>query len=496
MSNDRTRAPATNIGQGFGGQSSWNSSIWADRLGGKKVVNLAEWTGANVPGADQHVSDTPLEAKTGSSSLLSSSESDGWGARPNLPWNTVKSSSAGLSRNSGMTTSPIQTRSSDRNASALQESADPSYFALQRPSGGAPNQKGYLNSGSEGISPSGDGMSLGTIGGFRPEGRRHANASSAFGGSPVGSGFPMRTGLSSPLDGTGSDSVSNSMAMSSLPQTLPDTAAQTLSRNAYAHTSSNSASFVPARPPHSSFPSFHSESHGLEGRYGSGSVDLNAGLNKLHINDNNLGAHAAGNRPVYMSHPSLDGSLQRMRYQTSSEDSNYPGYVNEGPSDLSLAYSTTRPRFGDGTMSPTDYARMENSFHPALDNAQLSGSHYRNASGSRFSDNQVAMYERRLRGIAVEHDMATPNVNQLQRMAFQTPYDVSRYPSGGFQQLPPLYNQAAHVNAAALASRDLNQAARSPVLDEFRTNSKGNKRYELKVSNYISPLPISSSNDI
>ncbi|KAK1149860.1 mRNA binding protein puf3 [Aspergillus melleus] len=467
MSNERTRAPATNMGQGFGSQSGWNN-IWRDNLG------------------DQHVADGGLDAKAGSSSLLSSSESDVWNGRPNLPWNTVKPATASLSRtaNTGMTTSPIQTRSSDRSAAALPETADASYFSLQRSSGGAPSHKVYLNTGSEGISPSGDGMSLGTIGGFRPEGRRHANTSSAFGGSPVGSGFPMRNGLSSPLDNTTSDGMSASMTMSSLPQTLPDTAAQSLGRNVYAHASSNSASFAPARPPHSSFPSFHSESQGFEGRYGSHSVDLNAGLNNLQLNDNNLGAHSAGNRPAYMSHPSLDGSLQRLRYATSTDESNYTAYVNEAPSDLSLAYSTTRARFGDGPISPTDYARMESPFHPTLDNGQLSAPHYRNASGSRLSDHQTATYDRRLRGMAAEQDLAAANVNPLQRMAFHGAYDVQRYQNPGLQGMPALYAPAAHVNAAALASRGLQsdtaQANRSSVLEDFRNNSKGNKRYELK----------------
>ncbi|PLB49435.1 putative mRNA binding protein Pumilio 2 [Aspergillus steynii IBT 23096] len=469
MSNDRTRAPAANMSQGFGTQSSWNSTIWGDNLG------------------DQHVADTGLEGKAGSSSLLSSSESDGWGTRPNRTWGTMNPSSSGLSRtaNTGMTTSPIQSRASDRSATGLPDAADSSYFTLPRPSGGAPGHKAYLNTGSEGISPSGDGMSLGTIGGFRPEGRRHANTSSAFGGSPVGSGFQMRAGLSSPLDNTASDGVSASIAMSSLPQTLPDTAAQSLSRNVYSHASSNSASFAPARPPHSSFPSFHSESQGFDGRYGSNSVDLNAGLNKLNLNDNNYGAHTASNRPTYISHPSLDGgSLQRFRYQASSDESNYPSYVNERPSDLSLPY-TTRPRFAEGPISPTDYARMESTFNPALDSGQLSGSHFRNASGSRLPDNQATPYERRFRGLAAEQDFAPPNINPLQRMAFQSAYDVSRFQTGGLQALPTMYPQAAHASAVALASRgmrepDLSQAARSAVLDEFRTNSKGNKRYELK----------------
>ena len=129
---------------------------------------------------------------------------------------------------------------------------------------------------------------------------------------------------------------------------------------------------------------------------------------------------------------------------------------------------------------------MENSFHPALDRGHLSGSHYRNASGSRLPDNQAATYDRRLRDMAAEQDMAA-NGFPMQRMAFQGAYDVSRYQPGGLPAFHAIYNPAAHVSVAALASRgireqDLSQATRSAVLDEFRTNSKGNKRYELKVS--------------
>ncbi|KAF7158009.1 hypothetical protein CNMCM5623_002521 [Aspergillus felis] len=196
MNSDRSRGPHAGMGKGFGsGKSSWNSNIWGDNnLGSGFDGELMD----RAP-RDQNLAETAFEGKSGSGSLLPSSESDGWNSRPNLPWNTVNTTSASLSRgqNNGMTASPISTRPNDRSAPALSETADSSsYFSMPRSSGigssaGGGNHKTYLNAGADGISPSGDGLSFGNFGGLRGgDGRRHPN--SAFGGSPVGTGFPMK----------------------------------------------------------------------------------------------------------------------------------------------------------------------------------------------------------------------------------------------------------------------------------------------------------------
>ena len=401
-----------------------------------------------------------------------------------MPWSTVNTSSNVLARatNNSMTTSPIQTRAGDRGTGSLAEAGDSSYFTLPRSAAiggtaGSTNHKAYLNTGSEGISPSGEGIAFSGFGNFRnTESRRHVNAS-AFGGSPVGSGFPMKPGFSSPLESSRPDEMPS---MSALPQGLPETVPPTLGRNSYTHASHNSASFAPQRPVHSSYPSFHSENQGFEGRYAGGPADINSGLRKLHFTEGSYSAHPSSTRPGYLSHPSLDGSFQRLKYQGEEPAYQGAGYASEGTSDVQLGYQAPRNRMGDNPISPTEYARVESPLYAALDNGSVHVPHYNNAS-ARLSDAQAAALERRLR----EQELAQQAINPLQRLPF-TPYDLARYPGTGINALSGFY-PVAQLGAAALASRghrdhDPSQTVRSPVLEEFRANSKGNKRYELKVT--------------
>lgn len=391
-----------------------------------------------------------------------------------------------------MATSPVQARANDRSAPGIADAADAtSYFALPRSSGIASsggNHRSYLNGTADGISPSTDPMSFGGFGGFRSGESRHNVSASAFGGSPVGTRFPMKAGGGSALDTTSTDEVSGSIAMSSFPQALPDTLAQQLPRNPYAHVSHSSASFASQRPAHSAHPSFHSENQGFDNRFGSGSVDLNSGLSKLQLND----AGFPTQRPGYSSHGSYDGSLQRGKYpQAMNEENNYqsvPGYIPEGSADIGLAYQAARSRVDGGAISPSELTRMGSPFYNGVDSASIAGPHFRNASGSRLSEDQAAAIERKLRGMQPDAELAGSMGNHLQRMQFPA-YDFAGYQAARLNALAGFYpvSPLGGLGAAAFVPRgqrenDLSQVVRSPLLEEFRANSKGNKRYELKVS--------------
>ncbi|PYI25676.1 mRNA binding protein Pumilio 2 [Aspergillus indologenus CBS 114.80] len=470
---DRSRTSHASMGKGFGSSNgSWsNNNIWGRTFD------------------DQHNADNAFEGKAGSSSLLSTStsESDGWNTRPSLPWGTINTSSSALSRgpNSGMTTSPVQTRTNDRSAAALSEAADASsYFALPKStvsgSSGSAGHQPYLNGRTEGISPSSDGISLANFGGFRNnDGRRHVNTAT-FTSSPVGSSFPMKPGFPN-LESNRAEEVPSSIAMQGIPQALPDFMPQHVSRNSYAHVSHNSASFAPPRPPHSSYPSFHSESQGYEGR--SGSVDISAGLGKLQLNESGIGAQTAG-RPGFISHQSYDNAVQRLNYQSASDDMNYQiatNYGNENvTADLPLAYQTVRSRVAEGhALSPVEFNRMESPFY-GHDN----GAHYRNSSASQLSENPAAVLNR----MRADHDLAQQSANSLQRANFSPGYELNMNGYPAVQRvngMSGLYHPGPHLGAAALLQRgqreDLSsQVVRSPVLEDFRANSKGNKRYDLK----------------
>jgi len=475
------------MGKSFGGSKAWNSNIWGDNnigngFDGEFTFSHLLSSAKVLTNADQHLADTNFEGKSGSGSLLSTSESDGWTSRPNLPWTTVNTSASLARGATTMNTSPIQTRPNDRSTSALSEAADTSYFSLPRSgiagAGGGANHKTYLNSGSDGISPSTEGISFGGFGGFRNGEARHNVNSSTFGTSPVGTRFQMKPG-------TTLDTSSDDMTMSSLPQGLPDALAQQLPRNPYAHMSHSSASFAPQRQTHTSHPSFHSENQGFDGRLGSGSIDLNTGLSKLQLNDSGFPTQ----RPTYMSHGSFDGNLSRSKYpQSAGEESNYQsvqGYMGDGTADLLAYQAANRARLEGGGISPSELTRMGSPFYPGLDGASLAGPHLRNASGSRISEGQAAALERRLRA---EAEFVSPG-NPLQRVQYPSAYDLANYQAARMNPLASYYpvSPLAGIGAAAYVPRptrenDLSQVVRSPLLEEFRANSKGNKRYELKVS--------------
>ena len=445
-----------------------------------------------------------LEGKAGSSSLLSTSESDGWTsrARHNLPWDTINTSSGTLSRahNASMTTSPVQTRGNDRSVAALSDAPDPSYFSIPRSSAigssiGATPHNAYLHSTPDAISPSNDSNTFGTFNGLRNgEGRRHASATSvtSFGGAARGPGFSIKPGFASPLDTARSEEIAGSAAMSSLPQALPDKVPPPLARNTYTHAAHNSASFTSHRPTHSSFPSFHSDSQGFDGRIGNGSVDLGSGMSRLQMNDNNmLPSHSVANRPTYLSSPSLDEQFVRYSYQPGADDVAYQsvsGYRGDPAADVQLPYTALRPRIGDN-VSPSEY-RVDSPFYNGLDGNPSAMAHFRNSSGSRLPEHQSANLERRLRAYQPDHDFLPASGNPLQPRfpsSSRPAYDMVQFPAAHLTQMAgvaPYYSVPQFTGPAlsTRSSRDQPSPHRSIVLEEFRANNKGSKRYELKVS--------------
>ncbi|KAJ5313676.1 alpha/beta hydrolase fold domain-containing protein [Penicillium atrosanguineum] len=446
MNGDRSRGSNNGVGKGFG-KSSWNSNIWGD---------------SNLGGGfdEQHISETAFEGKSGSGSLLSSSESDGWAGRPNLPWSTVNTSALPMGQNRNMTASPIQTRANDRSAPALNDAADSSYFALPRTTGigtsaGTASHRPYFN-GSEGVSPSGDGMSFGGFPALRNGDGRRQVSSTGLGTSPVGKNFPVKSGFNGSLDGSRPEDMA-AMGISSLASGIPEGMSPPQTRNTLSHMSHNSASYS-QRPVHSAHPSYYSDNHSIDSRYGNNSMDLSAGLNKMQLDN---GFSALSPRGKFQNND--DASYQALS-----------GYGAESAQDMQLAYQP-RSRGGDtGSISPSEYARMESPLYAGVD------AQYRNSTG-RMSDNQAAAFERRLRNFQ-EQEFVQP-----QRMQMPQSYDYQGYQQARMSALQGFYPMALSggLGAAALVSRphrehDPTQVVRSPLLEEFRANSKGNKRYELK----------------
>ncbi|OJJ43807.1 hypothetical protein ASPZODRAFT_145747 [Penicilliopsis zonata CBS 506.65] len=510
MNSERTRASHhTGVGKSFGGaKGGWNSNIWGDSsLGngfaegrGMPLERSLDGEGVtNRWNLEQHISpENAFEGKSGSGSLLPSSESDAWSGRPTMPWNTVSSTSSSLSmgHGKGMTTSPVQSRPSDRSAPALTEAGDTtSYFALPRSSGigtsaGIVSHKTYLNSATDAISPSTDSISFGSFGGFKNADGRRQISSSAFATSPVGTGFPTKAGFPTSLDGQRSEEIVGTMGMSSLSQTVPDTFANPAGRTPYTHLSHNSASYAAQRPVHSSHPSFHSESQGFEGRYSNGQVDINAGLTRLQLSDGGYVSQQISQRPSYLPSSSFEGSLNRLKFQGAAEESNYqavPGYANDAASELQLAYAASKSRVGDSTpISPSEYSRMGSPFYTTVDNPSVPTTQLRNGATGRYPETQSATLDRKLRAIQPD-DYSQVSANSAHRLQFPPAYDFAGYQAARLNALSGFYpmSHLGGLSPATMVARghrdhDSSQIVRSPLLEEFRANSKGNKRYELK----------------
>lgn len=348
----------------------------------------------------------------------------------------------------------------------MNETGDSSYFALPRTTGinataATASHRPYLNAGSEGVSPSGDGMTFGSFAGRRQMG-------SGLAGSPVGANFPGKPGFSNPLDGARPDDMA-AMGMGSLGSGIPDSMSPTQGRSGLTHASHNSASYATQRPTHSAHPSFYSDNHSVDGRYAGGSMDLNASFNKLQMNESNYASQGA-QRPSYIPHASFDGTFPRQKY---NDEAAYQGlYHPESAQDMQLAYARSRAA-NTGSISPSDYARMDSPIYATADGA---------AQLRNPGDSHAAAFERRLRALQ-EQELAQGS----QRMQYPPSYDYQAYQASRLNALSGFYPvaQLSNLGTAALVSRtqreaDSTQVVRSPLLEEFRANSKGNKRYELK----------------
>jgi mRNA-binding protein PUF3 len=177
-----------------------------------------------------------------------------------------------------------------------------------------------------------------------------------------------------------------------------------------------------------------------------------------------------------MPHASFDGSIPRGKYQT-NEDAGYQalvGYGAESAQDVHLAYQA-RSRGGEtGSISPSEYARMDSPLYAGVGGA----AQYRNSTGGRVGDEMT--FERRLRGYH-DQEFVPPQGNSLPRMQTAQSYEYQNFHAARLNALQGLYPMA-HLGSfppAALARagrEDPAQVVRSPLLEEFRANSKGNKR--------------------
>ncbi|KAL4776091.1 armadillo-type protein [Aspergillus nidulans var. acristatus] len=452
--NERTRGAHGRISSGLSGNSSWGmSDIWKNNM-------------------DDSVARSTIEGISGSSSLLPSSESDGWDIRRNVPWPS-------RAQGNGMATSPVQNRTNDLGAAALVDGNDTSSYYTQSVSstlGPSPGtgQVTYLDSGSERISPAGETNAMGNRVLYNNNDRR----SVGLAGTAGTAAYQAQSGFATPLDSARSEHK-GAMSMSSM-QTLADNIHRGHIRNGYAHSSHNSTSNASQRPNHAAFPSFCSDTP-FPSRYGSNPTELSTSLERMQMSE----TPNATSRPPYVSHASLDTSLSRLRHQVSRDEDSYQaaqGYGNEFLSqNPALAYQIAQsPHIRERDIVTYGDYPVNGAYYNGRPTGSNSGSRYRNGFANNAQENQLPGLQGRLReDLPMESPYQVSHMLARQRQ-FTPAYDYGYQSPAALASIYPV----AQLNATALTTRlpsreHGSQESWGPVLADFRLHGK-NKRFELK----------------
>lgn len=407
-----------------------------------------------------------IEGKTGSSSLLATSESEGWAGRSSLPWAMGREKTRGNGFSNDTSTN-----------------SSPSYFPLTRASNGS------LGSGSPTARPSlqqpdsltastsnSNSPGLAGLNGYNPQ---QANTSAFL--NNVGVNFSDR---SPPV-------IDNGRGGLAFPQFQASGAVNTAFKgasNQQIHMPRGSVTTISDRPMHSNQSSIHSEINDDHGHLIS-QAELQANFAQLQLsNDRFNGYTQAGNvqRPPFYPHFSHDGTLSRFANSAAmDENADFRSYTPEATLTDSTVYNHIQARLGAGTPgSPaaTDYTRSMNSSFYSTAGTPSSGNPFFRPGHN--CDRQGDSLDRKLRVLQQEqHEILRSSPNQFN---FNPALNFVPYGARGISPLPNSYHILGFGGLPPVAPRtshreDSSTALRSPLLEEFRANSKGNKRYELKV---------------
>ena len=480
---------------------------------------------------NSHEGEHNFQGKTGSGSLLSSSETDGWNGRFDAPWSTTANIGSPVqSRSQDQATSPVQRRYAERStiAANLKASAPrtPTYFSVDPSS---LSQSRSLSSQDSFRNSAGD----------QPQRSLNAYLSRGFSRRKIDE--PKRQNVNSVNYGA------NRLAHSAQPTRLPfDLDSDDLSQKLVDHHSNgilaeapNKAKLENAAPPRQSgssiYPSLYktSTSHASQRPFDQTRHSLYSGnhdhavpfesqeddqfattFGRLDIQPEDthnvtrpsFQRQERSQRQLYDSQAAVDASLSRPKFYTASEERNFGSAYTHAP-DSVPEFSFHEPpsyyrtaSFGErGSDSPnaSEYRRSVNSpFYSASGTPPTGPESMRSTSGSglssRASNGHDPLLDRKLRGIpAYQPEQQYLPHNPLQgRMQYPPHYDFSVYPTS--LRLNPLASPYAispfpgmpsvsHTARYPSRDNDPGQILRSPLLEDFRTNHKTNKRYELKV---------------
>lgn len=394
-----------------------------------------------------------------------------------------------MNQNNNVKTSPVDGLAGELGATSRGENGDNgSYFSLPRTTAVVQNNsasasKTYLGANADGYS---EGLSLANFGNYGNDDQKQFTS---FSSNATTGAFQRKSSLVP--NPQRSEDVLGSMGVGPFPHITSDSisagSTRQIASNTYSHLSQNSGSTS------SAYQSYQPDAHGVGPRLPGGQVDISAGLNQLQLNDaQSLAAYQNAQRNTYATNE----SFERFNNHLPTDDANYQDLSNyEFSNDVSLASYQSLARLSERDASPAgDFSRgLGSSFYPSIRTSPGTASQLRPSSGHRMSgqinDGQAALLDRRLRGLQQDQDLNhVANAAIQQRLSFPSNYELSGYSAArlnGFShylQMP--YNPLSSGIVQRVSNRepDPSQVVRSPLLEEFRTHNKSNKRYELKVS--------------
>lgn len=472
------------------------------------------------------------EAITGSGSLLSSSESDNWSRRQTTPWNAIDNTSPILSSStkSHSSTSPVRHRNSNQHAPPQKFGENPRstspYFSMNQQ---AVNVNGMMNPTSQkrfldptsGSFVTSRTFDSGSLSGFSLNGdeeSRQQAMSMVFGSSDTGSMTQGSRHMFQQGMRSGHTSAVASRSGSIPPSRSGDEqhsyfGADVLTNPQSSRFGQGSTPFPSQRPSHSTQTSTYS-SHGSTRRHGGEQSNNTYNVDFITQELRKMNPGKENEYPLYPSYQSsqeqsslpydysqqLDGSAHAWNADEVGYQNGLSSFTPNGVPSGSQNPQHSQPRniqFGEHSpQSPngSDTRRSHQSPFYSTGGTPPSGDQYhapsRGVANPRAPHGQAALLDRKLRGLQQEQQgYVQPQPNPLQfRAPFGHPYDYNTQnpmrmnPLAQYYPMPPVPTfLPPMIPRGPSRDHDVGQNLRSALLEEFRSNSKTNKRYELKV---------------
>ncbi|EFQ97276.1 pumilio domain-containing protein [Nannizzia gypsea CBS 118893] len=467
------------------GSGGWNSNIWSRTPMTGISSTMVESTHPKV------ATTVNGDTVTGSRSLLPSSEAEGWAGQP-LPWNfSPTSSSHASSVNAGASTPP----GNSAVVNAITRSEALSYLAAAQPSGSNMPNSNRVSNWSH-YHKSSDSPS--SITAFDNGVGRNSQHTAALNG--ITNGSTAHNGLSAQEPQVNPFDHSNTLPFREGPRSSDQASYFPPS------SSMNLASMTPSSSHFGAGTPRHSISTG-HGRASLAEDELAAALSKIDVKvAGALAEHrqqALPPRPSFQQRASYDAVLSRANYTIEPEETRtqYATYSRtiSSPS-VNLPSLIRRQERGHPSLEhqrssiPGYYSSVDGQLQDSMSQGMYSP-RYRYSGSERSPEEQAELLAQGLRAtLQQQQEQAYPSVAMSQlpggihlppgyRYAtFQPPQPSTIHPiqlplysMGPFSPVSP-----SMVHRPSTSDQDSNQVTRSPVLQEFRANNKGNKRYELK----------------